>query len=116
VGATEHVTSPTFTLVREYVSGRLPVAHVDVYRLELVQEVVDLTLDELVGQEGILLVEWGDAVEELLGEERLRVELVAADASGGTDERRIRLSADGPSWGARWESLEHVLARWGSAA
>ena len=42
LGAEEHVQSPTFTLVREYLTGRLPVAHVDVYRLARIQDVVDL--------------------------------------------------------------------------
>ena len=70
----DHVASPTFTLVKEY-AGSLDVAHVDVYRLERVQDVVDLGLDELGGRDRVLLVEWGDVVEELLPEDRLRVEL-----------------------------------------
>jgi tRNA threonylcarbamoyladenosine biosynthesis protein TsaE len=112
LGATEHVTSPTFTLVREYVTGRVPVAHVDVYRLERVQDVVDLTLEELLEGEGVLLVEWGDAVEELLAPDRLRVELTGIDPSGGSEERRIELTSTGPSWEARWEGLEHALGAW----
>jgi tRNA threonylcarbamoyladenosine biosynthesis protein TsaE len=111
LGATEHVASPTFTLVREYVTGRLPVAHVDVYRLRRAQDVVDLALDELEGgHEGVLLVEWGDAVAELLGPERLRIEL---STSAPPDETRtIRLTATGPSWADRWIALEADLAAW----
>jgi tRNA threonylcarbamoyladenosine biosynthesis protein TsaE len=106
LGVEDHVASPTFTLVREY-SGRLDVAHVDVYRLDRVQDVVDLALDELGGPERVLLVEWGDAVSDLLPEERLRVELTTARAD--TDTRRIVITPHGGSWVGRWERLEHAL-------
>lgn len=106
LGVEDHVASPTFTLVREY-SGRLDVAHVDVYRLERVQDVVDLALDELGGPERVLLVEWGDAVSELLPEDRLRVELTTPRAE--TDARRIEITPQGGSWAGRWERLEHAL-------
>jgi tRNA threonylcarbamoyladenosine biosynthesis protein TsaE len=102
----DHVASPTFTLVREY-SGRLDVAHVDVYRLERVQDVVDLALDELGGPDRVLLVEWGDAVSDLLPEERLRVELTSAQDDA--DTRRIVITPQGTSWAGRWERLEHAL-------
>jgi tRNA threonylcarbamoyladenosine biosynthesis protein TsaE len=106
LGVEDHVASPTFTLVREY-SGRLDVAHVDVYRLEWVQDVVDLALDELGGPERVLLVEWGDAVSDLLPQDRLRVELTTARVDG--DSRRIVITAQGRSWAGRWERLEHAL-------
>lgn len=105
LGVDDHVASPTFTLVKEY-AGSLDVAHVDVYRLERVQDVVDLGLDELGGPDRVLLVEWGDAIPELLPEDRLRVELTS-----GTDDdvRRIVLTPGGRSWALRWERLEQVL-------
>jgi tRNA threonylcarbamoyladenosine biosynthesis protein TsaE len=103
LGVKDHVASPTFTLVREY-TGRLDVAHVDVYRLERVQDVVDLALDELGGPERVLLIEWGDAVQDLIPEDRLRVQLTMDRADAET--RRIVVSAQGRSWAARWERLE----------
>jgi tRNA threonylcarbamoyladenosine biosynthesis protein TsaE len=102
----DHVASPTFTLVREY-TGRLDIAHVDVYRLERVQDVVDLALDELGGPDRILLIEWGDAVSDLLPEDRLRVELTTERPD--SDTRRILMTPQGPSWAARWERLEQLL-------
>lgn len=108
LGVRDHVASPTFTLVREY-TGSLDVAHVDVYRLERMQEVVDLGLDELGGPARVLLVEWGDVVQDLLPPERLRVELRSDDRR---ETRRIELEPSGASWAARWERLEQALERW----
>jgi tRNA threonylcarbamoyladenosine biosynthesis protein TsaE len=106
LGVEEHVASPTFTLVHEY-TGRLDIAHVDVYRLERVQDVLDLALEELGGPERVLLIEWGDAVKSLLPEDRLRVQLTTDRTDAET--RRIVITAHGRSWAARWERLEGVL-------
>jgi tRNA threonylcarbamoyladenosine biosynthesis protein TsaE len=112
LGAAEHVASPTFTLVREYVTGRIPVAHVDVFRLERVQDVVDLALDELEGGACVLIVEWGDAVEELLPDDRLRVELTTEDQAAETDARRITITSAGASWLERADDLAAVTDPW----
>jgi tRNA threonylcarbamoyladenosine biosynthesis protein TsaE len=116
LGATEHVASPTFTLVREYVTGRLPIAHVDVYRLDRVQDVVDLALDELEDGACVLIVEWGDAVEELLPDERLRVELTTVDPGGADETRRLVLRGIGGSWRGRSDELVDTLRAWGDQA
>jgi tRNA threonylcarbamoyladenosine biosynthesis protein TsaE len=105
LGYTGQVASPTFTLVREY-RGRLPIHHVDVYRLDRVQDVLDLGLDEAIAEGGILLVEWGDVVEGLLPTEHL---LVTLTYGGGDETRTIALEGVGPSWRLRWEQLEGAL-------
>jgi tRNA threonylcarbamoyladenosine biosynthesis protein TsaE len=109
LGVEDHVASPTFTLIREY-SGRLPVAHVDVYRLERVQDVIDLGLDEVGPPDRVLLVEWGDAIEDLLGLDVLRVELTAPEPD--TEARAVVVQVRGRSWAHRWEALEHALRPW----
>jgi tRNA threonylcarbamoyladenosine biosynthesis protein TsaE len=106
------VASPTFTLVREY-QGRVRIYHVDVYRLERMQDVLDLGLDEMVAEGGVLLVEWGDAVEGLLPDDHLLAEITLM---GGEDARRIVVTAKGPSWATRWERLERLTEPWGRAA
>jgi tRNA threonylcarbamoyladenosine biosynthesis protein TsaE len=111
VGATEHVASPTFTLVREYTSGRVPLAHVDLYRLEREQDVIDLALDELEDGDRVLLVEWGDPVAELLADDRLRVELTADD----DDVRTIRVSTAGDGWRDREAAIAAALAPWSAS-
>ena len=115
LGAQEHVASPTFTLVREYVSGRIPIAHVDVYRLDRVQEVVDLALDELEDGDCVLIVEWGDAVEELLPEDRLVLEMLTTDPTGEDDTRAISVHAEGPGWDERADELTRALGPWGAS-
>lgn len=68
----EMVTSPSFVLMRRYDSGFLPLVHVDVYRLSTVGEFDDLdSLDE--GSEGVVVIEWGEAVISELPDDRLRV-------------------------------------------
>jgi tRNA threonylcarbamoyladenosine biosynthesis protein TsaE len=108
LGADEHVASPTFTLVREYTSGRVPLAHVDLYRLEREQEVIDLALDELEDGQRVLLVEWGDPVAQLLADDRLRVELTADE----DDVRTIRVSTVGDAWRDRERAVAAALEPW----
>jgi tRNA threonylcarbamoyladenosine biosynthesis protein TsaE len=115
LGVEDTVSSPTFVLVKEYV-GRLTVAHADVYRLERVQDVVDLGLAEIADGEALLLVEWGDAVEELLPDDRLRVELTGEDPAGVDESRRIEIESVGSGWFDRADDLARVLSPWAAAA
>ncbi|HYH28671.1 MAG TPA: tRNA (adenosine(37)-N6)-threonylcarbamoyltransferase complex ATPase subunit type 1 TsaE [Actinomycetota bacterium] len=108
----EPVGSPTFVLVREY-RGDLPIHHLDVYRLDRLQEVLDLGFEDLLDPEGVMFIEWGDAVEALLPESHLQVEI----AGTADDRRSVRVTARGSSWAPRWERLEDSLSRWtGEAA
>ena len=79
LGVTETVTSPTFTLVCEYKSGRLPLYHIDVYRLENPEELADIGLDEYFYGRGVTIVEWADRIGWLLPEESMRIELSYTD-------------------------------------
>lgn len=60
------VTSPTFTLVHEYLDGRLPVFHFDFYRMETAAEVLGVGWDEFLTESGVIIVEWADMFPELL--------------------------------------------------
>jgi tRNA threonylcarbamoyladenosine biosynthesis protein TsaE len=106
------VTSPTFTLVHSYearVAGRrATLHHADLYRLDRTGEVADLALAELLEDEGVLLVEWGDVVATSFGD-HLAVHLASTDHD---DERRIDVRGVGQRWAVRWERLEHVLSPW----
>ena len=71
---TTHATSPTFVLVNEY-RGRLPVHHVDAYRTGGLAELMDLGLLDLIGGEGVTLLEWADRAESLLPRRAVRVRI-----------------------------------------
>ena len=65
-GSASEVTSPTFGLVHEYPNGRLPLAHLDFYRLDSAAELIALGWDELLDQDGVIIAEWADKFPELL--------------------------------------------------
>ena len=85
----EYAHSPTFVLVHEY-QGRLPLFHVDLYRLDDPLEVQDLAIDEYL-TEGVCVVEWAEKALDQLPEEHLLIALTET----GPDERRLSLSARG---------------------
>jgi tRNA threonylcarbamoyladenosine biosynthesis protein TsaE len=66
LGGLEEVTSPTFNLVHEYSSGRVPVFHFDFYRMDSAAEVVAIGWDEYLDSGGVCVVEWGDRFPDLL--------------------------------------------------
>jgi tRNA threonylcarbamoyladenosine biosynthesis protein TsaE len=108
LGVEEQVTSPTFTLVRTY-RGRLTLVHADVYRLDHLQEVVDLALPELLDEGGVALIEWGDVAAAALAPDFLEVCL---EPGAGDDDRLVTLRAVGPSWPSRLRPLTVSLDRW----
>lgn len=112
LGVTADVTSPTFTLCQIY-PGRLTVLHADLWRLERLQEVIDLALDEGLESGGVLLAEWGEGAAELFGDEALvvRFELGEAGESGeAEDVREISFEPHGARWERRVVALVGVAA------
>ena len=101
LGVDDPMTSPTFTLAREY-QGRLRLFHLDVYRLEHLSEVMDLDLPDLLDAGGVVLVEWGDAIAPALPADYLEIRLTFG---AGDDDRTIRLRSVGPRWTARETTL-----------
>ena len=79
LGVTETVTSPSFTILNVYESGRCPLYHFDWYRLESAEELYELGMDEYLGGDGIAVVEWPWVVEEVIPARRLRVIIRALD-------------------------------------
>lgn len=109
LGITDSVTSPTFTLVREYDGPGLGLRHLDVYRLEQLSEAADLGLAEMLDEDAVMLVEWGDAIVAALPSDHLDVRITFGE---GDDDRRIELIASGTRWSARMRALADLLATW----
>ena len=111
LGVQEPVTSPTFTLVRTY-PGRIPLVHADVYRLERLQEVIDLGLPELLDEGGgaVAVVEWGDVAAATFAADYLSVRMEFDE--DGDQVRWLSMRGVGPRWAARADSLRVALAPW----
>ncbi|MFN2557837.1 MAG: tRNA (adenosine(37)-N6)-threonylcarbamoyltransferase complex ATPase subunit type 1 TsaE [Nitriliruptorales bacterium] len=107
LGVRRRVTSPTFTLVRRYESD-LDLVHVDVYRLDRLQEVIELGEETLLGPDEVTFIEWGDTVEALLPPDRLEVVLLLG---AHENERRLIMRGHG-NWAARIRMLVPLLAPW----
>lgn len=108
LGVEEPVTSPAFILVHTY-EGRLPLVHLDVYRLETMQELVDLGIAELLDDGAVTLIEWGDAVAPGLPADFLEVRL---EAAAGPDDRILSIRTVGPGWPPRARALKEAVAKW----
>ncbi|MBM3306802.1 MAG: tRNA (adenosine(37)-N6)-threonylcarbamoyltransferase complex ATPase subunit type 1 TsaE [Candidatus Eisenbacteria bacterium] len=105
LGCSGVVSSPSFVIVNEY-AGRVPVIHVDLYRLSDAGPLHELGYRELFYGEGVALVEWADRVPELLPKDRLDVSLELVDA----EVRRVTLTATGPAHAPAVEAAD----RWAS--
>ena len=111
LGVQDAVTSPAFVLVRSY-EGRIPMVHLDVYRLDHLQELVDLGISELLDEDAVTLIEWGDVVTPALPSDFLEVRLVPGESD---DERVVQLRTVGPGWSPRVGAIRSAVDRWAAA-
>ena len=91
LGVDEYITSPTFALINQY-SGRIPVYHFDVYRLENVDELFDLGFDEYFYGGGVCIIEWADKIDKMIPKERIVIDI---EKGNNPNERILKLSGDG---------------------
>ena len=90
LGIEEPVSSPTFTIVQVYESGRLPFYHFDVYRIGDVEEMDEIGFDDYVMGDGVSLIEWANLIEEILPEHRFEV-TIEKELQHGFDYRKITI-------------------------
>ena len=75
LGVTQEVTSPTFTLINEYRGGRLPLVHIDLYRLETVSEAANIGIEDYLGGPAVTVIEWAEKIVPLLPSRAIHVRL-----------------------------------------
>lgn len=103
IGIDRAIKSPTYTLIKEYSEGRMPLYHMDLYRMEEAEE-EDLGLDEYFYSEGISIVEWGSFMQDDLPNDYL---LVTFNRGKQLNEREIELKAVGERYEKLLERLDY---------
>ena len=100
LGIDEHITSPTFNIIKEYEGGELPLYHMDVYRLEDVKE--DIGIEDYFDKSGVTIIEWADMINDRLPEERLEIKFKIIDEN----TRVLRLIP----YGRKYEEICEVIS------
>ena len=90
LGITENVTSPTYTIVNEYLSGRMPLFHFDMYRLGSSEELYEIGWEDYLARGGVCAVEWSEIVADALEEPCIRV-----DIRQGETENQRKITVEG---------------------
>jgi tRNA threonylcarbamoyladenosine biosynthesis protein TsaE len=86
----EHITSPSFTILNQYDSGRLNLYHFDVYRINDIEEMYEIGFDEFLYGDGVSVIEWGSIVKDILPFERINIFIKKTD----DDTRIIEITGD----------------------
>lgn len=100
LGIDEHITSPTFNIIKEYTDGELPLYHMDVYRLEDARE--DIGIEDYFDKSGVAIIEWADMIRDRLPEERLEIKFKIID-----ENTRVLILTP---YGRQYEELCEVVA------
>ena len=94
LGIDEAICSPTFTIVQEYHTGRMPLYHFDVYRIGCVEEMDEIGFDDYVYGEGLTMIEWANLIEEILPDHFWQI-MIEKDLEKGFDYRMITVEEVG---------------------
>lgn len=104
---TSNVTSPTFVLVREH-HGRIPLYHIDLYRLDNINEIIDLGLEEYFASNGLCVIEWADKGLEVFPKEHLLILIEYVDET----TRNITIKPDGEIYIETLNNLREHIKAW----
>ncbi len=90
LGIKEPVTSPTFTIVQIYEEGRMPLYHLDIYRIGDISEMEEIGYEDYFYGDGLCMIEWAELIEELLPENHMQV-TIEKNLEKGFDYRKITI-------------------------
>lgn len=91
LGITDHITSPTFTIINEYTSGRLPLFHFDIYRILDPEELYETGFEDYFYANGVCLIEWAERAGSLIPEKSVKITILK-DIEKGEDYRIIEVT------------------------
>ena len=103
LGINDNITSPTFTIVNEYDSGRLKLNHFDVYRVSDPDEIYAIGFDDYIFSDAVSVIEWANYIEEILPEDLLHIK-IEKDFALGEDYRKITLTP----YGERYDYIKEL--------
>jgi tRNA threonylcarbamoyladenosine biosynthesis protein TsaE len=109
LGVAEPITSPTFVLLHTY-SGRIPLHHADLYRLDQVEEILDLGIMELIDDGGVALIEWADRGLPAFPTDVLRMQFSYDDDDENV--RHFTFQGTGKKWADRVDDLTKAIEQW----
>lgn len=103
LGVTDYITSPTFTIVNEYDSGRLKLNHFDVYRVSDPDEIYAIGFDDYIFSDAVSIIEWANYIEEILPKDFLHI-YIQKDLDKGENYRKITLTP----YGERYSYIKEI--------
>ena len=93
LGIKEHITSPTFTIVNEYITSKIKLNHFDVYRIDDPDEMYEIGYEEYFYSDAVCLVEWANVIEELIPQDAIWIN-IEKDIEKGLDYRKITVGGN----------------------
>ena len=108
----ENLSSPSFTILNEYRTGKFRLIHVDLYRLDGLVEFDNIGLDEYIYDDNcIICIEWGEKVKEFLKKDFLILDFQYILDENSIDKRKISISTGSPTWEKRLKMFEKMLKK-----
>lgn len=108
LGIRRPAKSPTFTIVREYREGRIPLFHMDMYRLEN-DDLASIDLTEYLNDDGVVVIEWPQIIKNDLPENYLQLTLKRVDDSWDSTKRQVEVTMKGPRAEQWWHDVQKIM-------